>query len=1196
MEEETEKEAPRNKTGRFERVKDWFRSFASKNESDSEEDQIEALLPVADPETYQRYAVAFDTIIREDLTCVAVTGPYGAGKTSLINAFRDDYPKLKFIRISLATFEGDDEDTISSDRIEKSILQQLIYSAGRKQLEYSRFKKIRKPTWLLLKAILLSVFTILTGAAIKYWDKLEKLLSEADRWQEFAAIGAVGALWLALFLAIVYGILKTSAGLSIKKLSLKNAEIETEDKSKESVFNKHLDEIVYFFQETPCDIVIIEDLDRFGKTEIFTKIREINQLINANPDVGPHKKKPIVFLFAIRDDLFKGKDRTKFFDLLIPVIPFVSAGNAYDVLYNKLEKAGLREGLQDKFLRQVTVYVTDNRHLVNIVNEYSLYRRSLSDSNLDPNKLFAIILYKVFFPSDFGKLHMNQGVLANLVGELQERRRNKREEIGDKLKEINDMEKQAREGRIHSREALVSAYVGAMHRQCNGPIRGFQPAQGGGQINAHDNEQSILTALQKSSEIQVINARNGQSERISVAELEKVIHPGLSIEERLNEINRISELKEEGIATRRAALEKQLRDVRYMPMKGLFSSQEIEEKVSEFEHGDLFVYLVTEGRLGEDYDYYTSYFHKGATTRADREFVQRFNKGDEMDFGEMVDTPSEVLLILDDGMFGKPQGFNITMVDHVLGEADADHPSRLVEGFKAFPNEAFRFLEVYYVEGRHTEKLLQTLIEAWDDFLEAAAGCENPLPHVREVLDGAMDETIADLRHPSRFTQFIEKSAPDVFYRTELAERLPLLAKSGLLISDISFPALSTEERAAAISHISEHSLWKITPKNVATILAWQDVDDQAAGSEMFLSLSSAPHTVLGHVENHITDFVESCFLEVDSTVREPQEGVEKLLSVQGLDEGLGKRLVARQEARVRFSSVPTVYWPAIVEEQKYVVDWQNLEELLVETEDFHHLAPVFRSADIVSELAEERKKIPTEFFDLLIDFDEMSLESYQKLIGPDLGEIAEFPTTIDFGKKLHLIRSRMIELDESAYNWLQEEPALRVALIEERCATFEDGIEEWSFGEEELAGLLKSEIPPDAKRRVLLNAGTIECGEDEALVKEVVRILASPDTAIDDFDEDFVERIIGNVPKSDAIKLLVRMIPKWEEVRVMRILERIGPPYGEIAEYGKRPSITGSEINLSLAEALRERDFISQFKQDKKGIRIITRRNDPSE
>ena len=57
---------------------------------------------------------------------------------------------------------------------------------------------------------------------------------------------------------------------------------------------------------------------------------------------------------------------------------------------------------------------TVNRHLVNIVNEYSLYRRTLSDSNLDPNRLFAIILYKVFFPSDFGTSNSSLGRLPRM--------------------------------------------------------------------------------------------------------------------------------------------------------------------------------------------------------------------------------------------------------------------------------------------------------------------------------------------------------------------------------------------------------------------------------------------------------------------------------------------------------------------------------------------------------------------------------------------------------------------------------------------------------------------------------------------------------------------------------------------------------------------------------------------------------------
>ena len=208
-----------------------------------------------------------------------------------------------------------------------------------------------------------------------------------------------------------------------------------------------------------------------------------------------------------------------------------------------------------------------------------------------------------------------------------------------------------------------------------------------------------------------------------------------------------------------------------------------------------------------------------------------------------------------------------------------------------------------------------------------------------------------------------------------------------------------------------------------------------------------------------------------------------------------------------------------------------------------------------------------------------MELESYQKLIGADMGKIAEFPTAIEQKKKLHLIRSGMIELSTDAYSWLDGEPSLRVALIEEQFAVFQESIEDWPLDKEERDGLLKSRIPQEGKRKLLLKAGAIECGGDEKLLKEVVRILADPETAIDDFAEDFVETVIKAVPKGSAAKLLVRMIPKWDEVRVMSTLEAFGTPYAEIANYGKRPLIPDGDVNLALADALQKRSFISKFK-----------------
>ncbi|MEW4491037.1 hypothetical protein AB1L42_23365 [Thalassoglobus sp. JC818] len=791
---------------------------------------------------------------------------------------------------------------------------------------------------------------------------------------------------------------------------------------------------------------------------------------------------------------------------------------------------------------------------------------------------------------------MNKGELANLVEELQERRRKKREELSHELKQLNDVEKKAREGRVLYREALVCAYLGVLQRRINGPVMGFRALNGGPTFDGHGDYESFLKGLKENRKINVIDGHGRQVRQLPVSDLEETIHPRLSIDDKLREIDKAERLEEQGLVDRRSTVERELRDARYLPMKRLFALKEITEKLSQFEHGELFVYLITEGFLGEDYDYYTSYFHKGAITHVDREFVQRFNKGDEIDSGEKIDTPNEILLILDDGLFGKPQGFNITLVDHVLGVTVGVHHARLIEGLIAFPDEAFRFLEAYYAEGEHTAKLLRTLIQNWENFLEDAAGCSNPLPHVKEILSKALSNTIKELRQPSRFTQLIEKSGPDIFDRPELAERIPLLAKSGMLISDISFSGLSNECRMAAIDAVTDHAIWELTPKNVSTILAKHGVEAKVAKSEMFLSLKNAPPSVFRHVEKHINNFFENCYLKVDETVTEPQEGVEMLLSVQGLKEDLGKRVVERQEARLRFLEVPKCYWATVVEEEKFVINWENVEDLFDETGDFEQLAPIFRSPDVVSELAKDGKKNQPKLFDQLVEFDEMDLESYKKLIRPDLGKVAHYPTTIDNKKKLHLIRFGTIELSQDTYSWLGSDPELRVALIEKQFSTFQEKIEDWPLGEKELAGLLKSSIPLDAKRKLLLNAGTINCGEDEKLTNEVVQILANPGTAIDDSDQNFVEKVIKAVPKGDAVNLLTLMIPKWDQARVMSNLEAIGAPYEEIAKYGKRPLIAESEINLALVKCLKEADFISKFKRDEKGIRIITKRKDHSE
>ena len=76
-----------------------------------------------------------------------------------------------------------------------------------------------------------------------------------------------------------------------------------------------------FFEETGYTIVLFEDIDRFKDTQIFAKLRELNLILNSAKQIG---QKPIRFIYALRDNVFTGTERVKFFDFILPIVPKVS--------------------------------------------------------------------------------------------------------------------------------------------------------------------------------------------------------------------------------------------------------------------------------------------------------------------------------------------------------------------------------------------------------------------------------------------------------------------------------------------------------------------------------------------------------------------------------------------------------------------------------------------------------------------------------------------------------------------------------------------------------------------------------------------------------------------------------------------------------------------------------------------------------
>ena len=420
---------------------------------------------------------------QKDIHNIALTGPLGSGKSSILCRLKKEAEKKTekeeekhiFLNISLAAFgngNGDTEETdgdtkkiCSTNVIARGILEQLFYSEDPKNIPLSRYKKL--PTWKLKKftiAVAAVYFLALLIFLFAIPDMFSKFISQCN---DLSQLGVPAALIAVIFILIIlgafavidflaWGIAKRCRGYKFAFKSGSGTAFVIEGDDEGNIFDKYLDEIIYFFEVTKYDVVIFEDVERFGNTEIFVQLRKLNELLQKDSGI----KRDIRFIYAVRDGLFQtgdAEERTKFFDFIIPVVPYISNINSRDKLtefFNKDEwkNAGIK--ISDDFIKDVSVKISSMRCLKNIMNEFALYFDILfknhyysqdgqdsQDSQdvkkyyyMDPEKLLALIIYKNLRPNEFEKLQERKGMIAVALSA------NGKEEIGDYIAEKNENE------------------------------------------------------------------------------------------------------------------------------------------------------------------------------------------------------------------------------------------------------------------------------------------------------------------------------------------------------------------------------------------------------------------------------------------------------------------------------------------------------------------------------------------------------------------------------------------------------------------------------------------------------------------------------------------------------------------------------------------------------------------------------------
>lgn len=382
-----------------------------------------------------------DGVKNPDITNIALMGSYGSGKSTIIKNFEFLYPNYKVLNLSLGSYskqelenqEANAEETDNIDdlneKLENSLVKQMIYREKNSKLPYSRFKKINHISsrkkfllYFLFFASLVSFFYLKDYLNFKeiILSNVEGIASKTESLDLILYCVLLASISI-LFFQVFQTVLKQ---FKLSKLNFANVSIE-EDKNNFSYFNKYIDEILYYFETNKFDVVVIEDVDRFKSIRVFEHLKELNLLLNNSKQIS----REITFIYAVKEDIFSNSKedieeheseiRTKFFELIIPIIPVVDTFNSREYLVPMMKEKSVTnlDGNFENFLKDISLYISDLRLLTNIVNEFFTYldiHGSLSRS-MNKEALFSIIALKNLVPSAFTELQKSQGFIYEII-------------------------------------------------------------------------------------------------------------------------------------------------------------------------------------------------------------------------------------------------------------------------------------------------------------------------------------------------------------------------------------------------------------------------------------------------------------------------------------------------------------------------------------------------------------------------------------------------------------------------------------------------------------------------------------------------------------------------------------------------------------------------------------------------------------
>lgn len=1189
-----------------------------------------------------------------DVRNIALSGAYSAGKSSVLASYKKKYTQIKFLHISLAHFESSINETNKSNAgktydtlmtmemptvldksdmgnikesvLEGKILNQLIHQIPSEQIPQTNFrvKKRVLPKNIIKYTILVMVLAIasLFFCFFESWKNYVSTLPDNNfrtalgvSTHQYALIVA-GIIIACISANFIYELINTQKNKNIfRKFSVQGNEIEIFEDSEDSFFDKYLNEVLYLFENVDANVIVFEDMDRFNGNRIFERLREVNTLVNIQ--LRKENKQPLRFLYLLRDDMFVSKDRTKFFDYIIPVVPVIDGSNSYDKFVELFKQADLERIPDEKFLQGLSLYIDDMRLLKNIYNEFLLYYHRLNTTELDPNKMLAIIAYKNLFPRDFADLQLNKGFVYCLFSKKEKFIEDQVCEMNQKIKQLQEMIDLAQNEHLTSQKELTAAYEDKKTTDYWG----------------HKNNLSkeLLAEYERRKEALTYRVEG-----------------------------KISELKED-----KTKLEAELLFVKTGRLCEIINRENINSifsisytneigRINEFEeikssdYFDLLKYLIRNGYIDETYADYMTFFYENSLHRDDKTFLRSVTDKRAKDYSYKLRNPQLVVERLRIVDFDQEEILNFDLLTYILKDKDcSDQVDRFLTQLQASKN--YKFIGAYMDVTPVMPVFIENLNKIWPDmFLSLLLNKSLSDKQIRTfsinilyysddntILTVNMDDCLRDYISKSR--DYLDISNPDI---EKLIQTFTLI---GVCFIGIDYESSNKELFKA----VYEHSLYEINPENLQLIICkfLGIKNSEAILHKNYSLLSAHPNSPITRYVNQNIEYYFSVVLGMSGDSITDDEGtVISVLNNAGISDDQKHSYIHALETKISNlvdvddSSLWNVLLDADIVEssEKNILDYfttiKKIDEHLIGYMNGFSSKMDFSRTDYNS----EDKKL---LFTAIIACNKLHYKVYEQALD-SLGFYCEnFSVSNLAGDKVDiLIDHNIVRMASNTLTFMRENyPNQLQHFIRNNIEKYVEIMDEDLFSHEELLFILDWDIRDELKLSLLEFANTrisivgkkysatvcmsilknhllssdldhlfkeYEHYDDPMLseifdlaIRNITKIIDEPVSVSKRLNDELLQT--DRLDKDTKVELFVSMIPNLSEAEINDILGLLGLfEYQKIFEPSRRPRFVMNDESEKILEAFQNCKLISSYEEDaeKEGYYKIVRIKKASE